>query len=232
MPLRPVTALFVHSRDRYYVVYHNGNLYKLPRMKLDSQAWQRRQPYTDSPDDIFLLQSQRIADKALAQQLPTYTWSPTLKGRTLTFFLKWWETNGYDWLQTHQPITTTESENASPAKPDSSKTQQQVTELSLTAPATQETVVTTANNNRTTHNDSMGVPKNETINERAKNSEHLESPSNPHPLKTNDSSTAVNAKETDITDSIADTDVEISDSFFDDMLAELQDEMRHGNSQN
>ena len=63
-----------------------------------------KKPYNGSDEEIFLLKNQHIADDKLAQHLSTYDWPDSLKGRSLKFFLSWWEKQSYQWLQEHQPI--------------------------------------------------------------------------------------------------------------------------------
>ena len=54
MPLRPIDAIFVHPKRRLYVVYYRGELWALPRMKIDDRSWQNRQPYTDDSSSLYL----------------------------------------------------------------------------------------------------------------------------------------------------------------------------------
>ena len=108
---RPVTAIFVHPEDRYYVVYQNGRRYKVSRMKLDKTSWERRKPYTGSDDKIFLLKDKVIEDADVAKLLPTYEWPHSRKGRSLTFFLSWWEHQGYSWLMKHHPLPYNQAED-------------------------------------------------------------------------------------------------------------------------
>ena len=42
MPLRPIDAVFVHPKQRLYVVYYRGELWQLPRMKIDDKSWQMK----------------------------------------------------------------------------------------------------------------------------------------------------------------------------------------------
>ena len=98
MPLRPIDAIFVHPERRLYVVYYRGQLWQLPRMKLDAAAWQRRQPYSGNPDELYLSRQQVIHDAVLAQQLFTLNLPAAISGSSLARFESWWQTKGFSWL--------------------------------------------------------------------------------------------------------------------------------------
>ena len=99
MPLRPIDAIFVHPERRLYVVYYRGALWQLPRMKIDGQSWQNRQPYTDDSSGLYLSIHQAISDPVLAQKLRTLNLPMAVRGSTLARFEAWWETHGFDWLK-------------------------------------------------------------------------------------------------------------------------------------
>ena len=99
MLLRPIDAIFVHPERRLYVVYYRGELWQLPRMKLDMAAWQRRQPYIGAKEALYLSQKQAIDDPLLAQKLRTLDLPLAIRGSTLPRFESWWEMNGYEWLK-------------------------------------------------------------------------------------------------------------------------------------
>ena len=99
MLLRPIDAIFVHPERRLYVVYYRGELWQLPRMKLDMAAWQRRQPYIGAKEALHLSQKQAIDDPLLAQKLRTLDLPLAIRGSTLPRFESWWEVNGYEWLK-------------------------------------------------------------------------------------------------------------------------------------
>ena len=134
MPLRPIDALFIHLERRVYVVYYRGELWQLPRMKIDELSWQRRQPYQGSPDALYLSRHQAIQDPVLAQKLRTLNLPMAVRGITLPRFEAWWESHGFDWLKDQLTIgesplaahtttsTTTNSETRSIAPQDSTST--------------------------------------------------------------------------------------------------------------
>lgn len=99
MILRPIDAIFVHPERRLYVVYYRGELWQLPRMKLDMAAWQRRRAYTGSKEALHLSKKQSIHDPLLAQKLRTLDLPIAIRGSTLPRFESWWEVNGYEWLK-------------------------------------------------------------------------------------------------------------------------------------
>ncbi|WP_201625572.1 hypothetical protein [Psychrobacter immobilis] len=99
MPLRPIDAIFVHPKRRLYVVYYRGELWALPRMKIDDRSWQNRQPYTDDSSSLYLSIHQAISDPVLAQKLRTLNLPAAVRSSTLPRFEAWWETNGFKWLK-------------------------------------------------------------------------------------------------------------------------------------
>lgn len=126
MPMRPIDAIFVHPEKRLYVVYFRGELWQLPRMKIDHAAWQRRQPYDGDTKSLYLSRHQAITDPILAQKLRTLNLPAAVRGSTLPRFEAWWEVHGFEWLRdllndgksplaAHQSSTETAVSNASPA---------------------------------------------------------------------------------------------------------------------
>lgn len=99
MLLRPIDAIFVHPRHRSYVVYYRGELWQLPRMKIDDRSWQNRRPYTDNSGSLYLSIHQAISDPVLAQKLRTLNLPGAVRGSTLSRFEVWWETHGFKWLK-------------------------------------------------------------------------------------------------------------------------------------
>lgn len=99
MPLRPIDAIFIHPEKRFYVVYFRGELWQLPRMKLDAAAWQRRQPYHGDTKALYLSQHQTITDPLLAQKLRTLSLPVAIHGSSLPRFEAWWEAQGFTWLK-------------------------------------------------------------------------------------------------------------------------------------
>ncbi len=99
MPLRPIDAIFIHIEKRFYVVYLRGELWQLPRMKLDTAAWQRRQPYQGDAKALYLSQHQTVTDPLLAQKLRTLNLPVAMHGSSLPRFEAWWEMQGFTWLK-------------------------------------------------------------------------------------------------------------------------------------
>lgn len=98
-PLRPIDAIFVHPERRLYVVYYRGELWQLPRMKIDDTSWQHRQPYQGSENALYLSSHQAIVDPMLAQKLRTLNLPAATRGSTVSRFEAWWEVRGFDWLK-------------------------------------------------------------------------------------------------------------------------------------
>ena len=107
MPMRPIDAIFVDPKRRLYVVYYRGELWELPRMKIDDRSWQNRQPYTDDSSGLYLSIHQAISDPILAQKLRTLNLPAAVRGSTLPRFEAWWDTHGFKWLK--DKLTTGES---------------------------------------------------------------------------------------------------------------------------
>ena len=99
MPLRPIDAIFVHPKQRLYVVYYRGELWQLPRMKIDEASWQNRRRYTGDSSALYLSTHQTISDPVLAQKLRTLNLPTAVRGRSLSRFEAWWETHGFEWLK-------------------------------------------------------------------------------------------------------------------------------------
>ena len=99
MPLRPIDAIFVHPEKRLYVVYFRGELWQLPRMKIDHAAWQRRQTYNGDIKSLYLSRNQIVTDPILSQTLRTLNLPTAIRGSTLSRFEAWWEVHGFEWLK-------------------------------------------------------------------------------------------------------------------------------------
>ncbi|WP_230661129.1 hypothetical protein [Psychrobacter sp. I-STPA10] len=206
---RPVTAIFVHPQERCYVVYCNGERHKLSRMKLDKATWKRKQPYTGSDNDIFLLKRQQITDDELAQFLITYDWPECLKGRTLAFFLSWWDNRAYDWLLNNQPInknlahTATDNNTTTQITDRSSKIAHQIHQQLMSE---QEQVKQT----NTQHQQSaLAATSLQPTNNEANIADDLQHPTESKPVSK-------------VMDTSTDDD---ADNLFDDMLNELSKEL-------
>lgn len=107
MPLRPIDAIFVHPERRLYVVYYRGELWELPRMKIDANSWQRRQPYDGPANALYLSSHQAISDPEVAQKLRTLNLPLAIRGCTLPRFEAWWKVHGFEWLK--DKLTTGQS---------------------------------------------------------------------------------------------------------------------------
>ena len=101
MPLRPIDAIFINPKKRQYVVYYRGELWQLPRMKIDASAWQRRQPYLNATNELYLSRKQAISDPTLASHLRTLHLPDALRGASLPRFEAWWRVHGFTWLKAH-----------------------------------------------------------------------------------------------------------------------------------
>lgn len=90
MLLRPIDAIFVHPKQRVYVVYYRGELWQLPRMKIDDRSWQNKRLYTDDSSALYLSTHQTINDPVLSQKLRTLNLPIAVHGSTLPRFEAWW----------------------------------------------------------------------------------------------------------------------------------------------
>src|SRR5690606_42092803 len=107
MPMRPIDAIFVHPKRRLYVVYYRGELWELPRMKIDDRSWQNRQPYTDGSSGLYLSIHQAISDPILTRNLRTLNLPPAERGSTFPPLHACLEAHGFEWLK--DTLTTGES---------------------------------------------------------------------------------------------------------------------------
>ena len=134
MPLRPIDAIFVHPKQRLYVVYYRGELWQLPRMKIDDKSWQNRRPYTEDSGSLYLSIHQAISDPVLAQKLRTLDLPVAVRGSTLSRFEAWWEAHGFKWLKdklmigqsplaAHQATAYTKVIDSQPASSNDSRTE-------------------------------------------------------------------------------------------------------------
>lgn len=99
MPLRPIDAIFVHPERRFCVVYYRGELWQLPRMKIDKAAWQRKRPYTGAKEALYLSQRQDLEDRFMARKLRTLDLPIAVRGIAMPRFEAWWEMHGFEWLK-------------------------------------------------------------------------------------------------------------------------------------
>lgn len=134
MPLRPIDAIFVHPEKRLYVIYFRGELWQLPRMKIDHAAWQRRQPYDGDAKALYLSRNQAIHDPILAQKLRTLNLPKAVRGSTLPRFEDWWEVHGFEWLRAllhdgKSPLAAHQSSPETPAS-DTNPTPTSITDKS------------------------------------------------------------------------------------------------------
>ncbi len=109
MHLRPVNAIFYHPKHKFIVIYQNGTLWQLPRMKVDIESWRRRESYKGEEEELYLHKHQHIEDTKLAHILPTHNFPSTLTNSSLHLFESWWLTNSYDWIN--------EQNNNQPSEP-------------------------------------------------------------------------------------------------------------------
>lgn len=130
MPYRPIDAVFVHPKQRCYIIYDRGTLWQLPRMKIDNSSWIRRKLYTGNTTELYLSRSQRIKDPVLAHRLRTLNLPISVRGITLSRFEYWWETHGFEWSKQtviagasplavhegHEALDTLTKNNAAPVQ--------------------------------------------------------------------------------------------------------------------
>ncbi len=102
MHSRPVNAIFYHPKHKFIVVYQNGTLWQLPRMKIDVESWRRREPYQGDNTELFLYRHQHIADDELAHLLPTHNFPDNLTNNSITLFESWWLNHSYEWLKNQE----------------------------------------------------------------------------------------------------------------------------------
>ncbi len=141
MQLRPVNAIFYHPKYKFIVVYQQGTLWQLPRIKIDMDSWRRKLRYNGENSDLYFYPHQQIADSELAEILPTHNFPDNLNNCNLQTFENWWLANAHHWakpqdaslpnkpsltleleknieltLQTEKPPLATETQNIQSAK--------------------------------------------------------------------------------------------------------------------
>lgn len=257
MPLRPIDAIFVHPQKRFYVVYYRGELWQLPRMKIDMTSWQNRTPYKGEKRALYLTQSQQIADLTLAAQLRTLQLPDNIHGCHLPKFEDWWETHGYTWLKnkllagesplagnammTAKPSTNPTNTKSASAKvaagtnaTPNSATKETVAEAEKPQPSTVE--VTTPTPSQTTTTEPVKKSANNTDNTDNKQNQaqqpHTEAQkvtSSPLPAEpVSETPSVVSKTETQTSVKTPSQPQTKTGNIFDDMLAELTDEILNG----
>lgn len=199
MPLRPIDAIFVHPEWQCLVIYQRGELWQLPRFKLDSQSWQYRQPYIGQTSALFLRRQQRIDDAVVSAQLRTLDLPTSVQGRSLEIFEQWWDVHGYNWLKEKvtQGINPLASASSASSHDDSPTTTQQPTAIENTASPTSASQSNTADHNSQHQADSE--PKQQTKQKQQTSTPNL--------------------------DKSSQKDSQNSSDVFDDMLAQLLDDL-------
>lgn len=102
---RFIDVVFIHPKNRYYVVLHQGKFWQLARMNLTVSSWVFKLLYKGSLGDIFVARNQAVVDEKLSKILKTYELPAELHGLNANRFLDWWEMNDYKWLSTKDVIT-------------------------------------------------------------------------------------------------------------------------------
>ena len=157
MTMRPIDAIFVHPKRRLYVIYYRGELWQLPRMKIDNRSWHNKQPYTEDSSGLYLSIHQAISDPILAQKLRTLNLPAAVRGSTLPRFEAWWETHGFKWLK--DKLTTGESPLAAHQALSSNMAAAQAIDNQTASPSNYQT---------TALNDTNTIEKNNHIKQRSK----------------------------------------------------------------
>lgn len=102
---RFIDVVFIHPKNRYYVVLHQGKFWQLARMNLTVSSWVFKLLYKGSLGDIFVARNQAVVDEKLSKILKTYELPAELHGLNANRFLDWWEMNDYKWLSTKDVLT-------------------------------------------------------------------------------------------------------------------------------
>lgn len=228
MPLRPIDAIFVHPQQRFYVVYYRGELWQLPRMKIDMTSWQNRKPYQGEKRALYLTQSQQIADLTLAAQLRTLQLPDSIHGCHLPKFENWWETHGYTWLKNkllagESPLAGNAMLTANAA--DTSIKVSDASRATVTSDLNTTAQTTTADtkkshpvdvNTQTSH-EAQTPTKSESVQKQPTNTANTQE----KPDTQTDKVTSASPASTVISE-------EVADNIFDDMLAELTNDILNG----
>lgn len=230
MPLRPINAIFIEQKQQFFVVYQQGKLWQLPRMKLDMSAWRYRKPYTGNASALVLARDQHIADKALAQKLPTHELPSTLHGISLPRFETWWRQNGFDWLNNSAQATTAQvNVTQSTAQPVGQATKQktkQETGQKIGQP-TKQTVGQTANTTNRQPQKKPSAPSS--LNDRPTQSSTATSHALGNQIPQTQSQTQpppqTNANLNKPQSDDASKTTQASDDIFDNMLADLEGDL-------
>lgn len=131
---RFVDVIFVQPKKKYYVVLHQGNFWRLPRLNLTISSWEVKTPYLGSLEDIYVSKNQVIDCEKLAAVLDTQPLPEELHGLSAHRFLDWWSMYDYEWLAKKSlkasTQNTTDTIQAHPSTPVRATTQSQRTALS------------------------------------------------------------------------------------------------------
>lgn len=95
---RFVDVIFVQPKKKYYVILHQGNFWRLPRLNLTISSWEVKTPYLGSLEDIYVSKNQVIDCEKLAAVLDTQPLPEELHGLSAHRFLDWWSMYDYEWL--------------------------------------------------------------------------------------------------------------------------------------
>ncbi|MDO4426664.1 MAG: hypothetical protein Q4B88_00900 [Moraxella sp.] len=95
---RFVDVIFVQPKKKYYVILHQGNFWRLPRLNLTISSWEAKTPYLGSLEDVYVSKNQVIDCEKLAAILDTQPLPEELHGLSAHRFLDWWSMHDYEWL--------------------------------------------------------------------------------------------------------------------------------------
>ena len=214
LPLRPINAIFVHPKDRYYVVLMQGDnperyeLHRVSRMKLDGTSWQRRTPYAGNIDDLKLVKDQRIAESQLQRTITTENLPATLHGRTVSFFLNWWQNNGYEWHQNNHSQTDKPNAQSGNLSQIQSQTEQH------------------PNQQLNPNQNSATQSRNQTASKSVNTLDNANTEPKPHSKPKSSDNTLIKGvtnTKSEKNNKPADNNQPVGDDFFDNMLADLDE---------
>lgn len=138
---RFVDVIFVNPKGKYCVIWQQGKFWQLPSMRLTANAWVFKLVYKGSLDDIYVAKNQVITCERLAAILQTYQLPDNLSGVSATQFLAWWSANHRKVTQRAVAVTPAGTRPITQIKPIAQQILKRIQQaISPSTPATQSDV--------------------------------------------------------------------------------------------
>lgn len=169
--MRFVDVVFAEPTGRYYVVLHQGQFWRLPRLSLTKSAWLLKTPYKGDLDKIFVRKSQAIPAE-LQAVLQTIDLPTQLNSINANQFLAWWQANSYAYGQNSQnsqnnPANQNSTNHQSTQPTTTPKDQKAPTPTNKPSGTNKPINQKQANHNQTNHNQIKQTAQSTTSTQKA-----------------------------------------------------------------